>query len=172
MRRALRQAGAYQQGMKALLMKLWWRPPPQACPAPDALELPLLPSSRLRMAGRACLLVVVLYALELWLTGHRLAAPAVLLAAAAGARRRSAGSDHGHLVLLADGRLFLRRGQAMEEVRLAPASLRLGPHLLLVLRGERRTVRVLLGPDNLPPDLLAACQRRLPRSAPAGTALH
>ncbi len=165
--------GAYQQGMKAMLLRLWRCPPPQACPAPADLELPLLPSPRLRIAIRMMLLMSLLYALELWLSGHRLAAPAMLLLAASCARRRRPTSDGPRtLVLATDGRLFLRHGQAMEQVQLAPASLRLGSHLLLVLRAGRRTVRGLLGPDNLPPELLAACQRRLPRSASTGTALH
>lgn len=158
--------------MKALLLRLWRRPALQACSAPADLELPLRPSPRLRLAHRVLLVMMTLYALELWLGGHSLAAPAMLLLAAGCALRRRPANGPGTLVLATDGRLFLRLGSATEQVHLSAASLRLGSHLLLVLRAGQRTVRVLLGPDNLSPELLAACQRRLPRSASTGTALH
>jgi hypothetical protein len=164
----------YQRGVKALLIPLWRRPPLRPCPAPETLELPLLASPRLRIAARVFLLLILTYVVELWLTGHRLAAPMVLLAAVGCMSRRTPASEGSLcLVLAADGGLFLRsRRGAMEEVQLGPASLRLGSHLLLELRGSRRTVRVLLGPDNIAPDLLAAFKRRLPGTGPVGTALH
>jgi hypothetical protein len=118
------------------------------------------------------LLLLLLHALELALSGQRFAAFTVLSVAGCAMLRRPAGNGSGTLVLARDGRLFLRHGQTLQQVHLSPASLRLGSHLLLVLRSGQCTVRVLLGPDNLPPELLAACQRRLPRSASAGTALH
>jgi hypothetical protein len=168
------RVGRYQQGMKALLLQLWRPPPLRPCPAPEILELHLLPSSRLRVAVRLFLLMILLHALELWLTGHWLAAPLVLLAAAGYVvRKKPAGHDPCWLVLDRDGQMFLRsRRGSLEPVQLGAASLRLGSHLLLILRGSHRTIRLLLGPDNLAPDLLAAFKRRLPGTSPAGTALH
>ncbi len=140
----------------ASLRKLWQLPPLAPCPAPETLELPLLPSSRLRVAGRLLLVLVVLYALELWLTGHPCAALLILLIAGASAIRRNPRDRPCCLVLKEDGRLFLHglRGAA-DEMQLRRTSLRLGAHLLLVLRGNRRTVRLLLGPGQ-------------PAAAPAG----
>lgn len=160
--------------MKALLIRLWRRPRPRLRAAPELLALPLLPSPRLRIAARLFLAVILLYATELAVTGHPVAASWALLLAAAVAARRTREADKPQcLVLAADGRLFLRwRQQRMDEVQLRPASLRLGAHILLVLRGPRRTYRLLLGPDNLPPHLLAAFRRRLPETGDAGTALH
>src|SRR5262245_17425684 len=100
-RGAIPVAGGYQRSMKAFLIPLWRRPPLQACSAPEALELPLRPSSRLRIAACLFLLMVLSYAVELWLSGHRFAAPLVLLAAAGCAARRTAAGDPDCLVLAA-----------------------------------------------------------------------
>jgi hypothetical protein len=147
--------------------------------APEALELALRPSPRLRLARRALAIAVLLYLLELLLTGHRIAALAIALLVACSswpwmARVGTSPAMPQRLVLATDGRLFLEhRGGSLEEVRLRPESLRLGSHVLLVLTGAGRTIRLLLGPDNLAPAQLAALQRRLPAgSAPPATALH
>lgn len=67
------------------------------------------------------------------------------------------------LLITADGRAFLlQAGLPAVPLVLAAASLRLGSHLLLLMHSEKRAHRVLLGPDNLPPEMLAALQRRLP----------
>lgn len=174
MHRPQRLAGEYQRGMKAFLIRLWRRPAPRLRAAAEVLELPLLPSSRLRIATGVFLATILLHAVELMLMSQPVAAPLVLLIAT-GMRARRTGQQESPrcLVLAADGRLFLCwREQHMEEVQPGPASLRLGPHLLLVLRGHGRTFRLLLGPDNLPPHLLAAFKRRLPETGDAGTALH
>jgi hypothetical protein len=114
------------KAMKALLIRLCRRPPLRLFPAQGVLQLPLLRSSRLRVAARLFLLVTLLYALELWFTGHRVAAPLVLLAACAAARAES-GERPRCLVLAQDGRLFLHDARgAVEEMQLQPASLRLG----------------------------------------------
>jgi hypothetical protein len=168
-------AGKYQRGMKAFLIRLWRRPSPRPRAAPEVLELPLLPSARLRIATRVLLAAILLYAVELMLMGHRVAAPLVLLIMAGITARGDIRQPESPrcLVLAADGRLFLcGRERGTAEVQLGSASLRLGPHLLLVLRGHSRTFRLLLGPDNLPPHLLAAFKRRLPETGDAGTALH
>jgi hypothetical protein len=164
----------YQRNMKTLLMRLWRRPSLRLCSASETLELPLLRSRRLRLATRVFMAAVLLHALELALMEHLVAAPSALLLAAGIAARRTRPGESPHcLVLAADGRLFLCwREREMEQVQLLPASLRLGSHLLLILRGNRRTFRVLLGPDNLSAHLLAAFKRRLPGPGHAGTALH
>ena len=154
--------------------RLWREPALQLRTASESLELPLLPSPRLRSARRLLLSLIGLYVLELLWTGHWLAALLTVLAATTFRHRRASVADPCCLVLAADGRLFLRRTTGLdEEVRLSPASLRLGLHLLLVLRGKRSTIRLLLGPDNLAPVLLAALKRRLPSGTVVlATALH
>ena len=116
---------------------------------------------------RLLLLAQALYATELLLLGHALAGSAVL-AMVAGLwwlRQREARPHRccpRRLLIAADGRLhILTVGGALAEVSLDPASLRLGPWLLLVLRGEGRVMRLLLGPDNLDPSQLAALRWRL-----------
>lgn len=153
--------------------------PLQLRPAPEALELPLRTSPRLRLARRALGLAVLLYTVELLLTGHWIAAPVIALLAACGSwpcrARTGASSATLHcLVLATDGRMFLEAGAGIaHEVWLRPESLRLGPHLLLVLASPGSTIRLLLGPDNLHPAQLAALKCRLPAGpAPPGTALH
>ncbi len=149
----------------------------QLRPAPEALVLPLRRSSRLRLALRILSLGVLGYVLELILTGHALAAGAVALMSACGSwrwRRRPGGAGLRQLVVATDGRLFLgTRDGSMEEMQLRPQSLRLGPHVLLVLAARGHVHRLLLGPDNLTPAQLSALKCRLPmRPAPTGTALH
>jgi hypothetical protein len=132
----------------------------------------------LRVLRRLFLFAILLYAVELLLNRHWFAAPLAMLASSAFGHRRAfaiaTGGSADCLVVAPDGRLFLKsRAGGIEEVWLRPASLRLGPHLLLVLRSSGPDVRLLLGPDNLPAPLLAALNRRLLAGTVAsGTALH
>ncbi len=157
--------------------RLWFAPPLQLRAAEALLELPLRPAPRLRVARRVLLLLILGYALELTLTGHRAMMLLALLAATGfGPVPRVFRADRkipDHLLLLPDGRLWISYSGAVEEVTLQPESMRLGPHLLLVLRDGRHSLRLLLGPDNLAAADLAALRRRLPSGpvAPA-TALH
>lgn len=146
--------------------------------APEVLRLPLRPSPRLRFACGMLGIAVLLHALELLLTGHRLAAMAVVGLAACAAwgqwhRARNHASPR-FLRIDTDGRLFLEvaEGGAEEETQLRPESLRLGPHVLLLLSARDRRIRLLLGPDNLDPARLASLKRRLPGPASPATALH
>jgi hypothetical protein len=151
-----------------------WREP-QSCPHPatTALELSLRPSPRLRGVLWLLRLLILAYAGELVLAQHGTAASLVLMLAVAGLWRARAPRGRG-LRLEADGRLFLRLDDdSTRQVWLAGSGLRLGSHLLLVLRSGKSCHRVLLGPDNLAAGELAALQRRLPITAAAGaTALH
>jgi hypothetical protein len=122
---------------------------------------------------------VLLYMMELLLTGHQMAAMAVAVLAACGSwpcRQRMGArcAAPRSLILATEGRLFLETGEGrLQQVWLRPESLRLGPHVLLVLTAHDRTIRLLLGPDNLAAAQLAALKCRLPAGpAPPGTALH
>jgi hypothetical protein len=158
----------------------WFRAPPlQVRPAPQALELPLRASARLRRARRIAGVAALLYMLELLLTGHWMAALVIALLAAFASwpckpRIFTSCTSARSLLVATDGRLFLEvEGSRLHEVWLRPESLRIGPHVLLILTSHGRTIRLLFGPDNLAPAELAALKRRLPAGpAPPGTALH
>jgi hypothetical protein len=159
-------------GCAGLLRNLWWLPQLQLRPVASRLELPLRPSPWLRNARWMLRAAILLYAVELLLGHHWLAALLVALSAASGLWRGSSSQLRG-LLLAADGRLFLSvHCGGTEEVWLRPESLRIGAHLLLVLRGRHRTCRLLLGPDNLAADELAALKRRLPPEASRPTGVH
>lgn len=150
---------------------LWQAPPPALRESPAGLELPLLPSPRLRQALRLLGCLAVLHAAELFRHGHPLAA-FLMLAGTGGAlwAWRLSGrlwpARPRRLVLAADGQIYLQLyGGAVEPATLGGASLRLGRRLLLVLQCRKRRYRLLLGPDNLAPAELAALQRRLPFGA-------
>lgn len=150
---------------------LWFRH------ASEPLALPLRPSSRLRIAAAILVLAVLLYLLELVVTGHWLAAAGMAVMGACLAwpwKREASATRPQQLVISPDGQLFLESGgQRIGKAQLHPQSLRLGSHVLLVLVLGTRRHRLLLGPDNLAPVQLAALKCRLPMgSAPAGTALH
>lgn len=115
---------------------------------------------------------------ELAWRGHFVAAPVVvLLVVALGLhwRRtlRMRPESPRRLLLAADGRFHVMTvGGGVDPVHLDPAGIRLGRHLLLLLRGGGR-YRLLLGPDNVEPAVLAALGRRLAGAvAPAATAIH
>jgi hypothetical protein len=126
-----------------------------------------MPAPIARRALRLLLLAQGLYATELLLLGHPLAASAVLaiMVGLWWLRQRAVcpcRSRPRRLLIAADGRLHLLTvGGAVVEVSLDPASMRLGPWLLLVMRGEAGVMRLLLGPDNLDAPQLAALRRRL-----------
>lgn len=163
----------------ARLPRLWREPPLPIRPAAEGLDLPLRPSPRLRRALRIALILVAMYAAELALRGHWIAA-VIVSASGAGAAwvlRRHASSRTRRplrLVLTAEGQAFLVPARGLPEpVALQPESARLGRHLLLVLRSNMRRQRVVLGPDNLDARLLAALHRRLPPAVVGeATALH
>ena len=157
----------------ATLRALWLHQSLQLRPAPEALTVPLRPSPRLRVARRLFLCMTVLYVSELLLRHHWLAAPGVALLLLLGAHPGRIRHPRC-LQLDREGSLWLQwHSGRWEQLRLHPASLRLGAHVLLVLRGSSGVQRVLLGPDNLAPDALAALQRRLrPGSIGRASGLH
>lgn len=119
-----------------------------------------------------------LLAAELALRGHFVFSAGVALMVAAGlaawrrALRTTPGSPR-RLLVSADGRLHvLTVGGEIDPVHLDASAIRLGRHLLLRLRGGGQ-YRLLLGPDNVEPAMLAALGRRLAGAAsPAATAIH
>lgn len=131
--------------------------------------MPLLPSPRLRRLQWLLIGLSVVHGAELVRHGHPLAGAGTLAAAGMalwlwrdGGQGRP--GQPRRLVVTADGRLFLHlHGGAVEQADLAPSSLRLGRHLLLVLHCGKYRYRLLLGPDNLDGPDLSALQRRLPR---------
>jgi hypothetical protein len=147
---------------------MWREPAPGLRPASRSLDIPLRPSPLARRAAGLFVLAQVLYLLELVLLGRLL--PALLaVGLAAGSAwlclrpPRGAACTPRRLLLAADGRWHLLTvSGTLEQLALQPASLRLGRWLLLMFQtGDRRTHRLLLGPDNLDPAQLAALQRRL-----------
>jgi hypothetical protein len=138
-----------------------------------AIEIPLLPSPRLRRAQLGMLALLFMHAIHLLASGHPVVACAVGAATAAGSwrpRRRESAAQV--LKLSADGAFSICDGNCETPVAAMPASRRLGMHLLLVLRAPHAIHRVLLGPDNVPAARLAALLRCLPSEADAMTALH
>lgn len=107
-----------------------------------------------------------LYLGQLLMLGHLRVALPVALACGAFAwfsgAARSTPRPVRRLLLSADGRLhLLEAGGKVVLATLQPCSMRLGPWLLLVLRDDEGTRRLLLGPDNLDPDHLAALRRQV-----------
>jgi hypothetical protein len=107
------------------------------------------------------------YAGQLALSGHWVMAPGMVILAVATsfAMRRMEPRDAGaarRLLLAGDGRMHAATvGGAVEQLALGGESLWLGATVLLVLRTEGRTHRLLLGPGNLEPARLATLRRRL-----------
>jgi hypothetical protein len=147
------------------------------------LELSIRSSRAACYCGSGFLVLCLLQAWQLQRRGALLASAMVMLGAFAMGwggwtlLRTSAGT-HRKLCLYPDGRArFLACGDP-EELRLAPCSLWLGSHVLLVFRGAGgRRLRLLLGPGMLSSRDYAALRRWL-RRAPgtqgpgaAGTAL-
>lgn len=151
------------------LQRAWHEAPAAPHAVRHGLEIALVPSPLVRRLRRGFLVGQAAFALELLLLGHGAAAVLVLsLAMAPGLQQRmprlAVSRAPRRLLVAADGRLHLLGvGGDVEPVRLQGSSLRLGPWLLLSLRGEGRVHRLLLGPDNVPPALLAALRRRMLR---------
>lgn len=106
--------------------------------------------------------MITVYVLELVLEGHLVGAVLAVVLVVFGVWpgraepwRRLRVEPDGQLLLISQG------GESL-EVRLGPGGVRLGQHLLLVLRSGRGLHRLLLGPDNLTAGQLAALKRRLP----------
>jgi hypothetical protein len=152
----------------AFSLRLWQQPPLALREAPESIEIPLLPSRRARRARQLLCLAACAYPLELmwhdqWLAGVGALALALMLAWACRAAAQAQNAVPRRLLITADSRVFLlRAGSPAMPLQLSAASLRLGPHLLLLMHSEKGAHRLLLGPDNLPAQGLAALQRRLP----------
>lgn len=119
-----------------------------------------------RMGGWVLLAVQGLYLAQLIYLGHLVVATLVAAVGVTFAWRLRAGGSAAQtarrLLLSADGRLHLLEvGGGLQSVALHPGSMRLGAWLLLVLRTGTGTHRLLLGPDNLEPEKLAALRRRV-----------
>lgn len=147
------------------------------------IELTIRPSRAGWYVGLAFLLLCAVHAWQLQRRGALLPSAMVLLGAAATGwggwqLLRGTGLASRTLWLYPDGRVGFPAEDAPEELRLAPHSLVLGSHVVLVFRGTgRRQFRLLLGPENLSASDRAALWRWL-RRAPgmqgpggAGTAL-
>jgi hypothetical protein len=115
-------------------------------------------------------LLALAHAGSQWLQGNRPLAAGILVAAlsasvvlwrwlwparSAWIRQLQVKPDGSACLLTADGRAC--------EARLMPGSMRLGTHLLLVLRAGDNCHWLLLGPENVEPAGLAALRRRLRR---------
>lgn len=106
--------------------------------------------------------MILAYLLELVLQRHLLAASMVALLAVTGLWPTRA-DPWRCLRVEADGQLLLiAAGGRSVQVSPGPGGLRLGPYLLLVLRSDTGSHRILLGPDNVAAGELAALKRRLP----------
>jgi hypothetical protein len=135
------------------------------------LDLPVLASPAARWAAWLFVLGGVLYALELLLSAHWLAATvvaALLMFLIWQLRRmnRVLAGNPRRLLLAADGRIHVLSVAGMvEQVHLHPASMRFGPWMLLLLVRDKRNFPLLVGPDNTQPQQLAALRRRLLQAA-------
>jgi hypothetical protein len=106
--------------------------------------------------------MVAAYVLELVLERHPFAALIVALLSITGLWRTHA-SPWLCLRVEPDGQLLLiAEGARSVQVSPGPGGLRLGRYLLLVVRSETGSHRMLLGPDNVAAGELAALKRRLP----------
>jgi hypothetical protein len=123
-----------------------------------------------RWAGALFVLLALAHAGSQWLQGNRpLAAGVLVVALTASAvlwrwlwpgrsgsiRQLQVKPDGSTFLWTADGRGFV--------ATLMPGSVRLGPHLLLVLRAGDNCHWLLLEPENVDPVSLAALRRRLRR---------
>nr|PZN67348.1 MAG: hypothetical protein DIU62_06610 [Pseudomonadota bacterium] len=168
MRLELRERGRALLAELARRLERSWRDPSSAPrPARHGIVIVLRESVLARRLERVFIALQAAYAVELVLLGHPLVAllvAAMPLACRLHERLRQAPDLRRpeRLVITARGRLHLIvAGGGVEEVRLAPSSLRLGPWLLLCLDGNSGRRRRLIGPDNLEAAQLAALRRRL-----------
>lgn len=149
------------------LPALWHQARPVLRAAPAALEIPL---RRPRIARRlACLFLgaQLVYLAELVVMRQWLSAALVGAFASSGAwlclrRSPAPGEQPRRLIIAADGRLqLLLASGGIVPVQLHAATQFLGPWILLVLTPGGAKLRLLLGPDTVEPQLLAALRRRL-----------
>ncbi len=145
---------------------LWQESLPALPRCGQGVQIPLRPSPLARKGRWLLHALQGAYLLQLVLLGHLSVAAIVLLISAASAWQcrpgRSSSAAARRLLLSADGRMhLLGSGHRLAAATLQPYSMRLGPWLLLVLRDDSGTRRLLLGPDNVDPVELAALRRRL-----------
>jgi hypothetical protein len=146
------------------LPRLWREPVPSLPPTASGLQIPLHPSRVLRHGRRLMLALQCAYLAQLLVLGHLRVAGLVAVACVAFAwscRAANAARPRARRLLLsADGKLhLLDAGGQVVPVVMQPCSMRLGPWLLLVLGDAAGVLRLLLGPDNLDAQQLAALQR-------------
>ena len=146
------------------------RPAPAGIRPGPRLELTLRPASRARWCGGLFLLLALVHAAGLWRQGNQPLALGTLVAVLFASAVLwhwlwpSQSRSFRQLQLEPDGSTFLLTADGRRQaVTLIPGSLRLGQHLLLVLRAGDCCHRLLLGPGNTDPDRLAALRRRLRR---------
>jgi len=143
----------------------WREQWPVARASRRGLDIPLLPSPLVRRCSWLLLLVVLLHVFVLVWTQHPWAAlftAGVAVSAWLGRRVGRPPDVALRLLVNADGRLqLLMASGTLQDVQVHPASMRLGPWMLLRLRMPRARLTVLLGPDNVEPAALAALRRRL-----------
>jgi hypothetical protein len=164
--RALRQRGRQ-------LAAVWWiEPVPQPRPAAHGLDIPLHPSPLARRANWFFVFAQLLFALELawmglWPAAGGMAAITACWLGCSRMRGGEAPRQLRRLLLSADGKLHAMSGNGqVVGLQLHPASLCLGPWLLLRLKGDKGSHVVLLGPDNMEPSALAALRRRMVTGSP------
>lgn len=150
-----------------LLHRAWHEAPPAPAGVRDGIQIGVVPSPLVRRLRRAFTLVQVVFGLELLLLRHPLVAGLVFLLALLPflqkrVQRLAAPPAPRQLMLTADGRIYLLDvAGRLQAMSLQGSSLRVGPWLLLALRGAGEKHRLLLGPDNVPPQALAVLHRRL-----------
>lgn len=155
-------------GIACSLQQAWHEAPAAPSVVRHGMGIAVVPSTLVRRLDRAFTLAHTGFGLELLLLGHGVASALVLAMALLPClqrrvRRLDASPVPGRLLVAADGRLHLLHVPGdIEAVCLQNSSLRLGPWLVLTLRGRGRNMhRLVLGPDNVPVDVLAALRRRM-----------
>lgn len=146
----------------------------EAAPTPpgrlrDPVELSIRPSRHAQHAGSGFLALCLLHAWQMQHHGAMLPSAMVILGAATmgwGGWRllRTTAATSLKLCLYPDGRAGMPGDGLAEGLRLAPCSLWLGGHVLLVLRGTGRRRLLLLGPGMLSAGDYAALRRWLHRA--------
>lgn len=157
--------GRIRSAVTEAACRQWREPWPVARASRQGLDIPLLPSPLVRRCSWLLLLVLLLHAFVLVWTQHpwsALFATGVAVSAWLGRRVGCPPDVALRLLVNADGRLqLLMASETLQDVQVHPASMRLGPWMLLRLRMPRAGLTVLLGPDNVEPAVLAALRRRL-----------
>ncbi len=150
-----------------LLHRAWHEAPAAPAAVRHGLEIALVPSPLVCRLRQAFTLAQVVFGIEFLLLRHPLVAGLVFMLALLPVlqqrfHRLAAAPAPRRLMLTADGRFHLMDvAGGLQAVSLQTSSLRVGPWLLLTLRGAGAVHRLLLGPDNVPPDALAVLHRRM-----------